>query len=483
MADVRDIFRGALASLGGFGGRLIARIILMIVAGQQFGAVELGVLGQVAAIVEILTAIGVMGLKRSLLNMLSLDAKEKQPIGRRVLEAITVSTIVALALSLLLALVWPSLFPDRPEIPVILIFAIPAMVFTEVSLTAIKFKRIIKWDVISRGILEPWSFLIFSVTLYLMGIIHNGLIIAYAGSLIVSGLVGLTGVFKAFGARVLFENTPNLKNCLSLPKRSWPVGITDIGIMMFRRIDILILALFTGHGGTGVYYMVQQIVTVPQKINQLFEPMMSPVVAKLHHDFDVYGIRLKLVGFCRWVFTIQIGLTLPFLVYGDYILGIFGDQFLVGWLVLSLVLIAELLDGSFALMETPLLFSKPKVPPFLIIMTLIIEVSTIYYFSSIWGVFGTGVGFLIAMASLALGRIIMLNRHLNIFILDKSYIPPLFISIIVGGILYTSRFIFSTESAITVSISIFLGLVGYYYLVKFFGLTKVDRILLRRLLK
>ena len=483
IADVRDIFRGALASLSGFGGRLIARLVLMVFAGHQFGATELGVLGQVAAIVEILTAIGVMGLKRSLLSMLSLDAKESQPYGRRILEALTVSTFAAIILSAILVISWPYLFPGRPEIPLPLIFAIPAMVFTEVSLTAIKYKRVIKWDVISRCIMEPWSFLLFSVGFFMMNMIQNGLIIAYAGSLIISAIFGLIGLLQTYGTKTLFQNAPKFQNCLILPRRSLPVGITDIGIMMFRRIDILILALFVGHGGTGIYYMVQQIVTVPQKMHQLFEPMMSPVVAKLHHDFDAKGIRLKLVGFCRWVFTIQLGLSIPFLIFGDFILGLFGPQFAAGAIVLSIILLAELFDGSFALMETPLLFSKPKIPPLLIIMTLIIEVATIYYFSSIWGYLGAGIGFLIAMFSLALGRIYMLNKHLDIFILDRSYFPAIIVSGFVGTLLYLTRSIIPTESAITVSLAILFGLTGYYYLVKLFGLTKVDRTLLRRLLK
>ena len=73
--DFRDILRGALASLGGFGGRMLARLALMIVAGQLYGAAPLGVLGQVAALIEILGAIAVLGLRRSLLDMMSRTEK------------------------------------------------------------------------------------------------------------------------------------------------------------------------------------------------------------------------------------------------------------------------------------------------------------------------------------------------------------------------------------------------------------------------
>jgi O-antigen/teichoic acid export membrane protein len=483
IADVRDILRGALATLFGFGGRLIARIILMVVAGHQFGAAELGVLGQVAAIVEILGAVGIMGLKRGLHNLLSGDTKNGEPVARRVLEALLISFVAAMVLASILVFIWGYLFPDRPEISYLFYFAIPAWVFTEVSLTAIKFKRVIRWDVISRCVMEPWSFLAFAVTLYFLGIIHNGLIIAYVGSLVVATLSCAVGLIQTYGFKGLFGQAPKLRNCLSIPGKSLPVGITDIGIMMFRRIDILILSLFVGHQGTGIYYMVQQIVTIPQKMNQLFEPMMSPVVAKLHHDLNARIIRLKLIGFCRWVFTLQIGLSIPLVIYADFVLGLFGPQFTAGALILVIVLFAELIDGSFALMETPLLFAKPKIPPLLIMLALGIEMTTIYFFSSMWGVTGAAIGFFTAMAVLAFTRLFMIRRHMHINIIDRSYIPPAIAALITGLALYFLRYIIPTESAFTVGFSIVAGLGGFYYLVKAFGLTNVDRILLRRVLK
>ena len=483
IADVRDIFQGALASLGGFGGRMAARLILMIVAGHQFGAAELGMLGQVEAIVVILTAIGVMGLKRSLHSMLSQDKKSGAPIERRVLEAILISTIVAVILTLAFSFVWPYLFHEHSQMPPLLIFAIPALVFTEVSLTATKYKRIIKWDILSRCIMEPWTFLGFAVALYYMGVIENGLVIAFSGSIIVAAIFGALGLIKTFGFKALFHEAPNLKNCFGIPRVSLPIGITDIGIMMFRRIDILLLSLFVGNQGTGIYYIVQQIASIPQKMNFLFEPMMSPVMAKLHHDFDINGIRMKLIGFCRWVFTLQLGITVPFLIFGDYILGMFGPQFVTGAIILSVVLFAELVDGSFALMETPLLFAKPKIPPLLIILTIAIECVAIYFLSKQWGVLGASIGFLIAMSSLAVARLLMLHKHLHINIIDRSYLPAIWVGVLVSSVLYATRAIMPFENAYIVISSMLAGFAGFYYLIKYFGLTKTDRIMLRRLIK
>ena len=105
LSDIRDIARGVLASLGGFGGRMLARLILMLIAGQLYGATALGLLGQVAALTEILAAIAVLGLKRSLLDQLSAVTGGRDHTDRDAETAAAVRGTVkaALAASLMLS--------------------------------------------------------------------------------------------------------------------------------------------------------------------------------------------------------------------------------------------------------------------------------------------------------------------------------------------------------------------------------------------
>ena len=360
--DFRDIFRGALASLGGFGGRMLARLTLMIVAGQLYGAGPLGVLGQVAGLIEILGAIAVLGLRRSLLDMLSAASKRGDSIERLVKQALLTSFFLAAVSSLLLGFAWPFLFPDI-DMPGILYVAIPSIAFADVAGTAIRFKRVIKWEVIARCIFEPWTFLVMAVILYGLGFNETALLVAYSLSLVAAAIGILVGCYLAFDLRRLMLAPVKIKSLMVVSRKSFPVGVTDVGIMMFRRFDILILSVFASHEATGIYYMAQQIVTVPHKIHQLFEPMMSPVLAKLHHDSGKEAIRDTLKRVCRWVFSLQLALTVPFAIFGSFILGIFGNEFEAGVLVLAFLLVAELMDGSFALTETPLVFATPKIPP------------------------------------------------------------------------------------------------------------------------
>ncbi|PHR60537.1 MAG: hypothetical protein COA47_07165 [Robiginitomaculum sp.] len=481
IADVRDIVRGAQALLFGFGGRSVARAILIMIAGHLFGAAELGILGQTAAYAEIVAAIGVLGLKRSLLDMLSHRAEHGQSIEQRVVEALIVAMVVSVGLSAGLLLLWPLVLPANANLLPLLFFAVPAIAFTEVALTAIKYKRVIKWDVWSRGFTEPWGFLGLALLVYSLGIIEDGLVMAYVGSVYISAVTVGYGLIHTYGAKNLFGSAPKLQNCLQIPRKSVPVGITDLGVMMLRRIDILILGVFVSDTGVGLYYMVQQLATVPQKVNALFEPMISPVIARLHNRLDGNRIRATLVGICRWIFIIQLAISIPMVVYGDRFLALFGAEFAAGWLVLVIILLAELIDGVFITTETPLVFANPRIPPSLIIITLTIEIALIALFSNVWGVEGAALGFLIALSALGLGRLLMLGKHLHIQVINREYLVPLSVGGLLAITLCTARILIPPEQTlITLPIVVF-SLICYALLIRKFALTKSDRVLLRAL--
>jgi O-antigen/teichoic acid export membrane protein len=479
LGDVRDVVRGAVASFFGFGGRMIARVILMIIAGRIYGIEALGMLGQVAAVAEIAAALGVMGLKRGLLDILSAEAENGRRPEPRIVEALGVSLFFGVLISAALILIWPRILPYHMGIAPLLFLVVPAIIFTEVALTAIKYKRVIKWDVWTRGIIEPWGFLLLTIVLLLTGAVREGLIIAYVGSSFLAALCAGFGLFHSYGVKALFRSNPQFSNWLSIPRKSAPVGVTDMGVMLLRRLDLIVLSIFVGPQGAGLYYMVQQLATVPQKVNALFEPMMSPVIARLHNRMDAGKIRSNLLGVCRWVLIIQLTISIPMVVFGDYLLSIFGPEFATGAAVLAIILLAELIDGCFLAVETPLVYAKPRIPPTLIFITLIIEFVVIAALSSRWGVEGAAVGFLIAIACLAFGRLYMLKKYLNISVINTGYILPIAFAIVVSAALAIARRWIDPHQGILVTVSIIAGMSGFMYLVKSFALTNADRVLFR----
>lgn len=480
IADARDIFRGVLASLFGFGGRLIARAMLVIFAGRAFGMEAFGHLGQVAAITEITAAICVLGLKRSLLDMLSFHAEQGIAPERRMMEALLLAGFVGLIIGGALCFVWVQLFPETPKLIPFLFLGVPAIVITDVALTAIKFKRVIRWDVMARCVAEPWTFLILAVIMWHLSLTETGLIFAYAGSVFAACLCAVIGLSNVVGVKPLIMSKPSVRSWPCIVRQSLPVGITDIGVMSIRRLDLIVLSFIAGPAAAGLYYMAQQVVTIPQKINALFEPMLSPVMAKLHNQKNAGQIRDNLMGVCRWIFIFQFAITIPLIVFSDNVMNLFGAEFKAGAIVLCVLLIAELIDGTFISVETPLIYARPRIPPTLLMLALLTEVTLIAALSYVWGAEGAALGFLITLSCLALARLFMLKKHLQISVLSKSYIVPAFTGLIMAVALWALRDLQTLGPLVNVA-GIVISLVLFATIIKIFAMTKSDRTLFRAL--
>ena len=476
LKDVRDIVRGALASLFGFSGRLVARTMLMIIAARAYGIEALGLLGLISAITEVAAGIGILGLKRGLLDLLSHDAENGRLPEARILEAFGVGLSVSFAIAACVAGALIVYWPEYSNLAPIILITAPMIVFADIALTAVKYKRVIGWDVAVRGGAEPWGFLALAL-LFLQ--LENGLLWAYTGSYMIAATFAAIGLWRIFGPAAFLRAKPTLAGMRAIPKRSVPVGISDLGYLAMRRLDLIVFSAFATTEAVGLYYAVQQIATIPQRVYSLFEPMMSPVIARLHNRMNASRIKATLIAVCRWVLIIQLAITVPMIIYGDHVLGIFGAAYTIGAGVLAIVLIAELIDGCFMAVETPLVFARPKIPPALMAAALIVEIGAIALLSPTLGVYGAATGFLLAILCLCAGRLIMIKKHLQIDVVNVSYIAPIAFAFVVSLGLMTSRSWISYGDSAVIILFFVISICVYLLLVRRFALTHSDRVVMR----
>ena len=85
------------------------------------------------------------------------------------------------------------------------------------------------------------QFLFLAILLWKLVIKETGLIFAYAGSVLAACLCALMGLFKVVGFRPLMTAKPSIKSWPRIVRQSLPVGITDVGVMSIRRLDLILL--------------------------------------------------------------------------------------------------------------------------------------------------------------------------------------------------------------------------------------------------
>ncbi|WP_411817321.1 lipopolysaccharide biosynthesis protein [Hyphococcus sp. DH-69] len=424
--DRRDLARGALQILSGSGVRMVARVMLIVFVAKMYGVNVFGRLGETVAIIELAAAFAAFGLNKTLLGELAKAGNSSATLRHTLYTALTLSAVISISIGTALWLIWGNIFPSHAA-PRYAAFGVPLIAMSDVALTATRHFRTVAWDTIAKAIIKPWGFLLLALAGYFVstsptfdGIITisliDALILGYVLSLLLAALLAFVVVVKMYG---LPRKAISIRNTLQLGRRTFPIAINETGIFALRRIDIIILGIVAGPAASGVYYLGRQLATVVEKMRYMFEPMLAPIIAQSQSDEKI-GVHLSRL--CLFVFTVQLGMLSFVFLFGDQIMSWFGQGFAVGASVLVLLLLAELIDGTVALTELPIVFRHPRWPPRSILVTVIIETALVALFGHYFGAMGAAIGFLFAMLVLASIRLILVYRFFGYWIFNPTYL-------------------------------------------------------------
>ena len=91
----------------------------------------------------------------------------------------------------------------------------------------------------------------------------------------------------------------------------------------------------------GVYYVAQQVASLPQKLKTSFEPILGPVITKNLKTKNYEAIARQVCQVGLWIIAMQAGIALALGVPGEAVMGLVGPEFVGGTGALALLLAAE----------------------------------------------------------------------------------------------------------------------------------------------
>lgn len=350
--DIAALARGGRTNFFGFLLRLAARLPFLFIAGRLYGAPALGRFASALVVVELVALICSIGEKRGLAQRLS-DSDENP--ANLVLDGM----LVALVLSLLAAgffwLVPAPLFPSGiyTDLDRLIVLAIPAFALTEIALAAQAYRYDIATTVRSRAIVEPWTISILAGAFYFI-IPGSGLVMAYLASIYAGLAIALWPFMRTFGAPQAWRPRP--RKMVRMTWSALPLAGADAIEWGTRRLDIFILGLFAAPAAVGVYYVAQQVASLPQKLKTSFEPILGPVITRnlKEKNYAAIGRQICQVGF--WITAAQAGIALALGIPGEAIMGLVGPNFVGGTGALAFLLAAEVVAATAVVSEAALIY-------------------------------------------------------------------------------------------------------------------------------
>ena len=263
--DIAALARGGRTNFFGFLLRLAARLPFLFIAGRFYGAAELGRFASALVVVELIALVCSIGEKRGLAQRLS--EGDHEPPANLIADGLLVALGLSLIAAAFLYLVPAPLFPsgEYTDLDKLIVLAIPAYALTEIVLAAQAYRYDIATTVRARAIVEPWTISILAgAFIFVDEIANSGLFMAYLVSIYAGLVAALWPFFRTYGLPQ--DWTPHPARMTRMTWRALPLAAADAIEWGTRRIDILILGLFAAPAAVGVYYVAQQVASLPQKL-------------------------------------------------------------------------------------------------------------------------------------------------------------------------------------------------------------------------
>ena len=351
-ADMATLARGGRLNVFGFVLRLAGMVPFLFIGGRIYGPAALGRFAYAVLTVEFAAQIAALGLRRGLAQLL---ADGKKPQAWIVADGLLVAAVGA-AIGMAILFVFPrAMYPTTQihGLDRMLAITVIAISWTDIALAALAYHDDVASTVRARSIVQPWTISIVAFAWSYISL-DDGLIVAYVFSMVAALIAALIPLVRCYG--VPREWKPDLPTASSTAWRNVPVAAADAVEWASRRIDLAVLGAFMPAAFVGIYYVAQQVATLPAKLKTSFEPVLGPAIVRRIAVDDRAGVAKQVRQVTYWIIAAQLGIALALGIPGRAVMGLVGSSFTGGTAMVAFLLAAEVIAATAVVSEAALIY-------------------------------------------------------------------------------------------------------------------------------
>lgn len=354
--------RGAQASAAGFAVRLAARLLFLLTAARLFGPAAFGAYALAVATVELIVNAGSLGTKKTAFQLLE-EGGARSPAHRLIDIALLVAgTSLVLSLLVVAAAYFapPTLLGPATAAALIMLAPMAAgQALLDLFLAATRWKQAIRYEVVARSVVEPWSLLAGCAAAWWLGWRAEGLAIGYGcGTLAALGYAVL-GARRQFGGFGLAGYRPAAGAFARTLGRSASNASADLVNGLYMRADLYLVGIFLGEAAAGLYGMARQIVAPLRQVRQSFDGLLIPLVAKGLATRGSGASSEALASATRLILILQLPYLLAIVVVGRPLLDWMGPGFAAAYGAMAILAVAETLQSAFSIGDLVFVYLRP----------------------------------------------------------------------------------------------------------------------------
>ena len=344
--------RGGRLNVFGFVLRLAGMLPFLFIGGRIYGAAALGRFAYAVLTVEFAAQLAALGLRRGLAQLL---AHAKKPESCIVADAMLVAAIGS-AIGMAILFAFPrAMYPTTAihGMDRMLAITVLAIAWADIALAALAYHHDVGATVRARSIVQPWVISIVAFGWSYVSL-DDGLIVAYVFSMVAALVAALIPLVRCYGIPHGWK--PDLPLAWGTAVRNVPLAAADAVEWASRRIDLAVLGAFMPASFVGIYYVAQQVATLPAKLKTSFEPVLGPAIVRRLAANDLPAVAKQVRQVTYWIIAAQLGIALALAIPGRAVMGLVGSDFTGGTATLSFLLAAEVIAAAAVVSEAALIY-------------------------------------------------------------------------------------------------------------------------------
>lgn len=422
-SDFKEILTKGFSFLVFRLGGTIAGYLFTIFITLKFGANIYGLVALGFSIFLISSVVGKLGLDINILQFFSDDDNDKQSgiFYKSIIKSFVFSSFIALVIYYFRNELVLHVFEEpKPQLLPYLPWVLAAIPFWSVNNICNGYLRAKKKTKTFAFFNNPGRFVFALLAILILYFFTEDPLItvqAHFFGVLISALLSFLVVafqIKTFQLKSTVNSWRFLKSAL-------PMMLSSSILILLGWMDTIVMGIYVTDSEIGVYNVALKVAALTSFSLEAINSILAPKIAQNYWKGDEKNYK-KLIAFSTKLnFFISSGVVLVIIFASQFLLGMFGDEFVTGTTILFIFCFGQIVNsfsGSVAVILQ--MIGKQKVFQNFVLAALIINVVATFILTPIYGGVGSAIATVSSLAFWSIGCSIYLKRKMGII----SYFNP-----------------------------------------------------------
>lgn len=422
--DYKEIVRGSSIV---FVAKIIATVfglIFNLVVAKLYGAQSIGILALVNSFLAIALIPSLLGIQTSILRFIPEYIKkssffEAVNIYKKSLSIVVfISSLISLFLYLYSDIISGYIFkkPELESIFALAVFFIVIKSITSLNESTIRAFKDVKFFAILSMIAPISNILVLLILGYFITDIFNPIYSVFLVSIIlfiVSFIFLRKVIQKNNNEHIKSNETLSIKKIITV---SFPMFLTSVMGIVLTQTDIIMLGMYSDTVQVGIYAIVVKLALLTTFVLSSINAIVAPKFSEDYHNGDIEKLKKTVQNSSKFIFYSTLPIVLFLMLFGKFILGIFGDEFVVGYIAMVILLVGQFVNisvGSVGYLMNMTGYQKQY--NYIMIVSAIINIVLNYFLIPKYGIEGAAFASMVSIVFWNLYTLLYININLKFY--------------------------------------------------------------------